>query len=141
MYYSNFFIILNSSINIVIYGFVSKSFRSECSKTAVRWVESISLQEIWRIELQAAAWRDNYHIHFCLFLKITRDSKYKILERFEPNGNTEPKDFYYNGNLLDRLIKNKFLKFDKSIKYAAEGGDFNFFWKIQKNLSATFLVV
>jgi ankyrin repeat protein len=45
------------------------------------------------------------------------DVKNKILERFEPNGANEPKDFNFNSILLDKLILNKFLKIDDKIKY------------------------
>ena len=51
--FSNFFIIFNSSIKCVIYGFISKRFRRECSKTIVYWVESISLEEMQHLQ-QAA---------------------------------------------------------------------------------------
>jgi hypothetical protein len=51
--FSNFFIILNSSINIVIYGFVCRNFRKKCSKTVKDWVDAIALEDIWRTELQA----------------------------------------------------------------------------------------
>ena len=51
--FSNFFIILNSSINIVIYGFVCRSFRKKCSEKVKDWVDAIALEDIWRTELQA----------------------------------------------------------------------------------------
>jgi hypothetical protein len=45
------------------------------------------------------------------------DVKNKILERFEPNGANEPKEFNYNSNLLDKLIATKFSKIDPNIIY------------------------
>jgi len=45
------------------------------------------------------------------------DVKNKILERFEPNGANEPKEFNYNSNLLDKLIAIKFSKIDPNIIY------------------------
>ena len=51
---SNFFIILNSSINIVIYCIVCKKFRKDCSKTSKEWVNAIALKQIWRTDLQAS---------------------------------------------------------------------------------------
>lgn len=45
------------------------------------------------------------------------DVKNKILERFEPNGANEPKEFNYNSSLLDKLIANKFSKIDSNIIY------------------------
>ncbi len=45
------------------------------------------------------------------------DVKNKILERFEPNGANEPKEFYYNSTLLDKLIATKFSKIDPNITY------------------------
>jgi ankyrin repeat protein len=39
---------------------------------------------------------------------IIIDKKNKTIERFEPNGSNEPRNFPYNKNLLDNLLKNKF---------------------------------
>lgn len=50
---SNFFGILNSSINIIIYGFVCRNFRKQCSKTVKDWVDALSLEDVFRAELQA----------------------------------------------------------------------------------------
>ncbi len=36
------------------------------------------------------------------------DNKNKSIERFEPNGKNSPRGFYYNQDLLDNLLKNKF---------------------------------
>lgn len=36
------------------------------------------------------------------------DKKEKTIERFEPNGYNEPRNFPYNKNLLDNLLKSKF---------------------------------
>ncbi len=36
------------------------------------------------------------------------DIKNKTIERFEPNGKYSPRGFYYNQDLLDNLLKNKF---------------------------------
>ena len=49
---SNFFIILNSSVNIIIYGFVCRNFRKRCSKTVKDWVDALSLEDVFRNELQ-----------------------------------------------------------------------------------------
>lgn len=45
---------------------------------------------------------------------IIIDHKYKVIERFEPNGTNPPTDFNYNPFLLDKLLKDKFsvLKYD-----------------------------
>ena len=45
------------------------------------------------------------------------DVKNKILERFEPNGKSQPLNFNYNSNLLDNIILSKFKEFDEKIKY------------------------
>jgi ankyrin repeat protein len=45
------------------------------------------------------------------------DIKNKTIERFEPNGAYQPKDFNYNYNLLDLQLQNKFKSFDANIKY------------------------
>ncbi len=41
---------------------------------------------------------------------IIIDTNKKIIERFEPNGINPPSGFYYNPELLDTLLKNKFLE-------------------------------
>ena len=41
----------------------------------------------------------------------------KTLERFDPNGSKYPIGFNYNPELLDSLLYNKFIQFDKNIKY------------------------
>ena len=41
----------------------------------------------------------------------------KTIERFDPNGSKYPVGFNYNPELLDNLLYNKFLSFDKDIKY------------------------
>lgn len=43
--------------------------------------------------------------------------KKKTLERFEPNGKNPPINFNYNPDLLDKLIYNKFILFEKSLTY------------------------
>ena len=51
---------------------------------------------------------------------IIYDKKTKELERFEPNGSTEPSGFNYNSFLLDNLIEQKFAGLvDDEIKYYA----------------------
>jgi ankyrin repeat protein len=45
------------------------------------------------------------------------DVKNKTIERFEPNGSNYPIGLNYNPNLLDDLLYNKFIQFDKDIKY------------------------
>ena len=52
--FANFFIILNSSINLVIYCFVCRSFRNRCSKTVKNCVDVIALQDVWRTDVQAS---------------------------------------------------------------------------------------
>ena len=51
--FSNFFIILNSSINIIIYGFACRNFRKQCTKTVKEWVDALSLEDVFRNELQS----------------------------------------------------------------------------------------
>ncbi len=41
---------------------------------------------------------------------IIIDTNKKIIERFEPNGINPPSGFYYNPELLDKLLKNKFIE-------------------------------
>lgn len=43
--------------------------------------------------------------------------KKKVIERFEPNGQNPPLNYDYNPKLLDSLLKNKFLNYDKDLKY------------------------
>ena len=49
---NNFFIILKSSINIIIYCFVCKRFRRKCTEKANDWINAIALNEIWRTDIQ-----------------------------------------------------------------------------------------
>ena len=51
--FSNFFIIINSSINIIIYGFVCRNFRKQCKETVKDWVDALSLEDVFRNELQS----------------------------------------------------------------------------------------
>ena len=51
--FSNFFIILNSSINIIIYGFACRNFRKQCKETVKDWVDALSLEDVFRNELQS----------------------------------------------------------------------------------------
>ena len=39
---------------------------------------------------------------------IIIDNKLKLIERFEPNGINSPREFYFNSELLDQILKNKF---------------------------------
>jgi len=48
---------------------------------------------------------------------IFYDVKNNLVERFEPNGANYPRDFNYNPNLLDELLKNKFKKINPKINY------------------------
>lgn len=48
---------------------------------------------------------------------IIIDTKNKIIERFEPNGRNPPRGFYYNPNLLDTLLENKFNEILSNYKY------------------------
>ena len=41
----------------------------------------------------------------------------KTVERFEPNGRNSPRELYFNDNLLDKLLENKFKQIDSKIKY------------------------
>lgn len=45
------------------------------------------------------------------------DSKKKEVERFEPHGSTIPIGLYYNPQLLDELLEQKFKNIDENIKY------------------------
>jgi ankyrin repeat protein len=45
------------------------------------------------------------------------DDKFKEIERFEPNGYSNPYKFNYNPSLLDNILENKFKSIDNSIKY------------------------
>jgi ankyrin repeat protein len=45
------------------------------------------------------------------------DCKNNTIERFEPNGKYEPVGLEYNHNLLDNLLKTKFLEFNKKFIY------------------------
>lgn len=45
------------------------------------------------------------------------DINNKVIERFEPNGSNYPRELYYNPELLDDLLKNKFYQIDNKIKY------------------------
>jgi len=48
---------------------------------------------------------------------ILVDNDKKIIERFEPNGNNNPKGFYYNEELLDNLLSSKLLEILPDYKY------------------------
>tara|TARA_Y100000591_G_scaffold319935_1_gene332610 strand:- start:12583 stop:14784 length:2202 start_codon:yes stop_codon:yes gene_type:complete len=48
---------------------------------------------------------------------IIIDKENKTIERFEPNGLNEPRNFSYNKNLLDNLLKNKFQQLLEQFKY------------------------
>jgi len=48
---------------------------------------------------------------------IIIDKKNKTIERFEPNGANEPRNFPYNKKLLDNLLKNKFEQLLTEYKY------------------------
>jgi len=45
------------------------------------------------------------------------DIKNKLIERFEPNGFYSPREFYFNSQVLDDLLKNKFENLLSSYKY------------------------
>jgi hypothetical protein len=45
------------------------------------------------------------------------DIKRKLIERFEPNGYFSPREFYFNSDLLDEILKNKFSNLIPSYKY------------------------
>ncbi len=45
------------------------------------------------------------------------DNNNKTIERFEPNGKNSPRGFYYNQDLLDNLLKNKFNQLLPEYKY------------------------
>ena len=51
--FSNFFIILNSSMNIIIYGIACRNFRKQCKETVKDWVDALSLEDVFRNELQS----------------------------------------------------------------------------------------
>lgn len=48
---------------------------------------------------------------------LVYDKKINEIERFEPNGGTFPFKFNYNPNLLDKLLKDKFLDYFENLKY------------------------
>ena len=48
---------------------------------------------------------------------IIIDKQKKLIERFEPNGSNEPRNFPYNMNLLDNLLKSKFQQLLIGFKY------------------------
>tara|TARA_Y100000590_G_scaffold465990_1_gene639918 strand:+ start:5178 stop:7385 length:2208 start_codon:yes stop_codon:yes gene_type:complete len=48
---------------------------------------------------------------------IIIDKENKTIERFEPNGLNEPRNFPYNKNLLDNLLKSKFQQLLDKFKY------------------------
>jgi hypothetical protein len=48
---------------------------------------------------------------------IIIDIKNKLIERFEPNGKYSPRGFYYNNDLLDTLLLNKFTDILPEYKY------------------------
>lgn len=48
---------------------------------------------------------------------IIIDKENKTIERFEPNGLNEPRNFPYNKNLLDNLLKSKFQQLLEQFKY------------------------
>ena len=48
---------------------------------------------------------------------IIYDLQKKEVERYEPHGSHNPFNFNYDYTLLDKLLKTKFLSFDKDIKY------------------------
>ena len=48
---------------------------------------------------------------------IIIDKDNKTIERFEPNGINEPRNFPYNKNLLDNLLKSKFQQLLSQFKY------------------------
>jgi ankyrin repeat protein len=45
------------------------------------------------------------------------DTKYQSIERFEPHGSEHPTNFYYNHELLDTLLEEKFKTIIPNIKY------------------------
>jgi len=45
------------------------------------------------------------------------DIKRKLIERFEPNGFYSPREFYFNSEVLDDLLKNKFLNLLSTYTY------------------------
>jgi len=52
------------------------------------------------------------HANYLIYDKTTKE-----LERFEPYGSSAPYQFDYNPNLLDNIIKYKFMEIDDQIKY------------------------
>ena len=47
------------------------------------------------------------------------DVENKLIERFEPNGFYGPREFFYNPDLLDNLLQNKFTELLPNFKYLA----------------------
>jgi len=52
------------------------------------------------------------HANYLLY-----DKKLKEVERFEPYGSGLPADFDYQPDMLDKILKNRFKKIDKDVKY------------------------
>jgi ankyrin repeat protein len=56
--------------------------------------------------------REGNHANYLIY-----DTELKEIERFEPHGFTTPPGMYYNPNLLDEILENRFKNIDENIKY------------------------
>lgn len=56
--------------------------------------------------------REGNHANYLIY-----DATLKEVERFEPHGFTTPPGMYYNPNLLDEILENRFKSIDETIKY------------------------
>jgi ankyrin repeat protein len=56
--------------------------------------------------------REGNHANYLIY-----DGEKKEVERFEPHGFTTPPGMYYNPNLLDEILENRFKNIDENIKY------------------------
>ena len=94
------------------------SFKMEFSNIEIVWsfMKLIYTTNFESILLSRINYTDNYII-ISLGIEVSNgshanmiiiDIKNKLIERFEPNGKYSPRGFYYNSDLLDTLLLNKF---------------------------------